>query len=204
MAVVSLAVDLREFDSQVSRMTSLISSLNNLSIDHRKLVAEIMMVRLFLMVENTIQSACAKLLCGATYLNASQPLRLVSAKSSKHAFDLMRNHARTKPKQSLSWNQSPEIRDNLRNTLSPGDPLFQTISNYGTLLTDMRYIRNHIAHKNSGTLNNFRKLVRKHYGGLKPGVSPGLLLLTPYLGPPVLLEQYMLASRIMIKSLVRG
>ena len=120
MATVSLAVNLDEFYSQTSRLSSLIISLNNLSIGHRKLVAEIIMVRLFLMVENTIQSACAKLLCGATYLDTSQPLRLVLAKSSKHAFDLMQNHARTKPKKSLSWNQSSEIRDNLRNTLSPG------------------------------------------------------------------------------------
>jgi hypothetical protein len=204
MPTASLSVDLKQFYFQTSRLNSLLPSLNNLPTNHRKLVAEIMMVRLFLIVENTIQSACGKLLCGAPYLDTTRPLLLVLARSSVDAFDLMRTHGRTKPKRSLSWTQSAEIRDNLRHTMDQNDLLFQTISNFGTLLTDMRYVRNHIAHKSSGTLENFRKLIRKHYGGLKPGVTPGLLLLTQGLGPPVLLEQYILASRIMIKALVRG
>ena len=204
MPTASLSVDLKQFYSQTTQLNSLIPSLNNLSADHRKLVAEIMMVRLFLMVENTIQSACGKLLCGAPYLDTTTPLLLVLARSSVDAFDLMRNHGRTKAKRSLNWTQSSEIRDNLRYTMDQNDSIFQAISNYGTLLTDMRYIRNHIAHKSSGSLENFQKLIRKHYGGLKRGVTPGLLLLTQALGPPVLIEQYILSSRVMIKSLVRG
>lgn len=203
MPIPSLAVDRDEFHSQSIRLDSLLSSLSTLHIRHRKLVAEIVMIRLFLLVENTIQSVCAKLLCGATYLDGSQPQCLIKARSSFHAYELMRAHARPKPKRDLKWNKSTDIRDNLETTLAITDPIFITVVNFGVLLTDMRYVRNHIAHSNRNTRKNFRKLIQKHYGGVKNGMTPGVLLLTSSLGPPPLLKQYLLESRVLIKSLVR-
>lgn len=203
MSRVSLLVDWREFDHEISRLSSLVASITPLDAMHRKLVAEIMIVRLFLAMENTIKSVSAKLLCGAAYVDATAPQRLVAAGSMESAYELMRRHGRPKEVR-LGWSQASDVRENLKFTIAPTDPVFGSLSAAATLLTDMRFVRNHVAHKNEGTRVNFRKVVRKHYGGLKPGVTPGLILLTPSLGPPSLLEQYLLGSRVAIKSLVRA
>lgn len=197
-------MDWRRFQVESQRLQGLIPSLPALDPAHRKLVAEIALVRLFLLVENTLASAAAKILCGAHYLDATVPSRLVAPATIASAFSLMRSHGRAKPKRYLSWTKSPSIRDNVSLTLSASDPFFATVSAHGSLLTEMRYVRNHIAHANSGTRADFHKVVRQHCGGLRRGLTPGLLLLMSTLGPPSLLQSYIVASRVAIKDLLRA
>src|SRR5207249_4260998 len=102
----------------------------------RKLVAEIVMVRLFLLVENTFASVGAKLLCGATYLDATHPGRLVTARSMAGAVTAMKTHGRSKPKNYLSWTKSKDIQDNLSLTLDAVDPFFAVVSKHGSLLIE--------------------------------------------------------------------
>jgi len=181
----------------------LLPSLSALEVAHRKLVAEIMMVRLFLALENTIAAVSAKMLTGAPYLDGTSPQRLVTVGTTGRAAEQMREFNRAQSRR-LRWTQSSDIRKNLEFTLAGADPYFATVARHGAILTEMRYVRNQIAHGNSSTRDNFRKVVRQHYGGLKKGVTAGLILLTDALGPPSLLERYIITSRVMIKELVRA
>jgi hypothetical protein len=204
MAGPSLSVDWQRVDHELARLVSLLPSIPTLPAAHRKLVAEIMMVRLFLLVENTIQSVCGKLLCNCNYLDGSTPRRLVTARSLSMAFDLMRTHGRVLPKRFLGWNQSADIRDNLSNALDAADPAYLVVTANAALLTHMRYMRNHIAHKNEGTRRNFHKVMRSHYGAIRRGITSGTLLLTVFApGAPSLIAQYLTASRVFLKLLVR-
>lgn len=204
MPTSKLEVDWRKFRQESWRLQSLLPSLDPIPPAHRKLIAEIVMVRLFLLVDNTVASIGTKILCGASYLDGMQPARIFTARSLSAATAAMKTHGRAKPKAYLSWTKSKEIRDNLTNTLSARDPFFSSTTNHGSLLTEMRYVRNQIAHGNSRSRVNFRKVVRQHYGGLKRGMTPGLLLLTEAFGLPCLLDRYIVSSRVMIKDLVRG
>jgi len=77
--------------------------------------------------------------------------------------------------------------------------------NYGSFLTDMRYIRNHIAYRNCGTRANFRTLVRRYYGATPPGITSGMLLLSPRVSSPrPLVEMHILTARVLIRELVKG
>lgn len=204
MARPNLAVDWRDFDGEIKALAALMPSLQSLPIGHRKLVAEIVLIRLFLLLENTTRSVCCKLLCGANYMDGLTPLRNVNARSATHANTLMCTHGRAKPKRFAEWTQTSDIRDNLAFTMQGADPFFAHMLNYGTLWTDLRFARNHIAHRNEGTRQNFHKLLVKHYGGVKRGVSPGVLLLKPQPGGTVLLNTYLVSCRIFMKGLVRG
>ena len=204
MAVVSLEVDWRRFRDESERLEELASSMETLAVGHRKLVAEIIMIRLVLLAENTISSICMKLLSGADYLDGRRPKRMVAASSKAKAEALMKQFGRTKPTGHLSWLRSREIRRNLKYTLEPTDPLLAVVLNYGALLTDMTYVRNHIAHKSESSRRHFRDVVRKYYGGLKRGVTPGVLLLTEAFGKPVLVTKYIAYYRVLIRELVRG
>ena len=197
----ALSTDWRRFQDETGRLQALVL-LNNPPA-YRKLIGEIAMVRLFLLSENTVASVCTKLLCGASYLDGSTPHLILQATSMAAARELMRRHNRRKPKAYLTWTRSKEIRDNLKNVLRSGDPLFSVIQNHGQAMTEMRYVRNHIVHRNSNTLSKFRNIVRRYYGGLRQGVTPGVLLLTGAFGRQTLMERYLTYYRVMIGDLVR-
>ena len=204
MPTVSIAVDWRAFQQQSDALRDLTVSMHSLEPHHRKLVAEMIMVRLFLLGENSISSVCEKLLSGAEYLDGTSPKVLTRATSRSNAVTLMKSRGRGNPKRHLSWVQSREIRDNLRYTLQPSDPAFGVFIRNGARLTEMRYVRNHIVHKSSSTRDHFRNVVRNYYGGLKRGITPGVLLLTHALGAPPLVERYIGFYRILMKDLVRA
>lgn len=204
MPVPRLDVTWAGYQAESLRLRQLVPSLASLQPGHRKLVAEIVLVRLFLLLENAIASTSAKILCGAGYLDATRPARVVTPRSMVAAVTAMKVHGRTKPKGFLKWTDGKEIRDNMRHTLSSADPFFACVSKHGALLTEMRYVRNHIAHSNSSTRLNFRKVVRTYYGALRQGVTPGVLLLTPALGPPCVLERYIVGSRVVVTELLRA
>ena len=171
---------------------------------HRKLVAEVVMVRLFFCLENRIASIGAKMLCGAPYVDATAPLRLVTPRSIPAAIDAMKTHGRGTPKTYLKWTKGPDIRDNLGLTLDLLDPFFGVMTRHAAVLTEMRNVRNHIAHGSSSTRAKFRNVVRQYYGGVKQGVTPGLLLLTGAFGPPCLLDRYIVSSRVIIRDALRA
>ena len=75
MTTPKLRVDERFFRTTSQRLQGLVPSLNTLAPGHRKLVAEIVMVRHFLLLENTLASVAAKILCGASYLDGTMPMR---------------------------------------------------------------------------------------------------------------------------------
>ena len=204
MPTASIAVDWRTFQQQSDALRDLALSVSSLEPHHRKLVAEMIMVRLFLLGENSISSIFEKLLSGAEYLDGTSPKRFTIATSRSNAATFMKTRGRRVPKRYLSWVQSREIRDNLRFTFHPNDPAFAVLVQNGAVLTEMRYVRNHIVHKSNSTHNHFRKVVRSYYGGLKRGMTPSILLLTEALGKPPLVERYISRYRILMKDLVRA
>ena len=120
------------------------------------------------------------------------------------ARNLMKNHGRRRPKAHLTWAISKDIRDNVENMVHVGDPLFTVLQNHAAAMTEMRYVRNHIVHKNGSTLRKFREVVRQYYGGLRPGMTPGVLLLTGALGRQPLIERYLIYYRVLIKELLHA
>ncbi len=204
MPTPSLNVDWRSFQDASRRLQALLPTIAVLPPVYRKLVAEIVMIRLFLLLENTFASVAAKIVCGASYLDATLPARVFAARSMAAAVAAMKSHGRTKPKSHLWWARSSEIRANLQETLNSADPFFGVVSKHGSLLTEMRFVRNHIAHANTATRVNFRKVIVQYFGGRKKGVTPGLLLLTPALGPTCVLERYVISSRVLVRELLRA
>jgi len=68
-----LEVDWRTCRLETQRIQSLVHSLAPLDPGHRKLVAEIAMIRLFLLIENTVASVAYKVLWGPAILMVATP-----------------------------------------------------------------------------------------------------------------------------------
>ncbi len=117
----------------------------------------------------------------------------------------MQRLKRPKIRYNLPWNDGAEIRDNIQFVIDPTDACHQELKNYASYLTEIRWIRNHIAHRNDNSRVNFIKLIRRYYGAKVPGVTCGNLLLSPRVSPTrPLLERHIVTANVMIKDIVRA
>ena len=165
-------------------------------------VAELVMIRLFDEFQEALAGIATRLVCGASYLDGSQPSPILSVHSTSAAQTLMKTYGRSRPTE-LRWSKATFINGNTQFVL-PGAEYFTTVvSANGTIIAEMQAVRNRIAHKNTNSMNAFMTVVARRYGARRPNVSPGLLLLTPRF-TPTLLEQYLLATQIIARSCVRA
>jgi hypothetical protein len=90
-------------------------------------------VRICLLLENAVSAVCAKLLCGALYLDGAPPKLLIPtrARSVTSAFSLMKTYGRQRSLSRLRWNNARGIHSNLSMTLSPADDFFRRLRPYG-------------------------------------------------------------------------
>jgi len=200
--MVKLEVDYLESDSEIDKLIDLLPHITSLQPIFSKLVAEILLLRLFDSLQETIMSVITKICCGALYVDGSQPKLVVQSKSRQGTIDNMMIHGRKKPRY-LRWSPVEEIRKNVRYIIDPNEHILNELDRHILFIEEMRWIRNRIAHNNTKARANYRKAVLRHYGGYVNSVTPGMLLLSPRQNP-VLIEQYLKKARILVKTLVKG
>jgi hypothetical protein len=201
----SLVGDYAAFRAETARLTALLASTNSLAPKHRKYIAEIALLRLAILIENSMKSVFCKLSCGATYINGAAPVVLAQQRNIPGAVEAMRKHGRAKLRYRLPWNDGGEIRENIRYVIDPSDRCHADLITHASFLSDVRYIRNHVAHRNDNSRANFVKLIRRYYGARVPGVTCGNLLVSPRVSKTrPLLETYIINANVMMKDIVRG
>jgi hypothetical protein len=193
----------REFRKEADRLANLVLNISTLEPAYQKLVAEVVLLRLFGLVETTLQSVTVKLLCGAKYLDGTTASVATNAKSANGAISNMKKYGRSIYHNDLRWTKASEIKKNVRFLVSTTEHFVHVIDRNGALISEMRKVRNRIAHNNSASRRNFRPVVRHHYGADVNSVTPGSLLLSNRFTPPIL-EQYVAKSKILIKEVHQG
>jgi hypothetical protein len=201
--MVRLAPDHASFIYETDRLIALLASIADISPNHQKLIAEIMLIRLSFLLENHLKLIFAKLSCGATYIDGSAPMLLVPYRSMAAALAAMQNLNRPRPRY-LIWNDGSEIRENIVHVINTNDACNVVLRTYAPYLTELRYVRNYIAHRNEGSRKNFRSVVRRFYGAVVPGVTSGTLLLSERASKPPLVEVHIRTSRVLIKDLLKA
>ncbi len=193
----------RYFQSETDKLLDLLSNISVLDPKFQKLIAEIIMVRLFLLVENSVKAICCKIVCGTQYLDATSPRLCHTERTISGAAGAMQTYLRNRPRQ-LKWGQANDIRRNVMYVVDGGDNLHAVLTRHGATLNEMRKVRNHIAHRNDTTRRNYRDVVKSYYGAYVSGVAPGTLLLSERRVVPPVLTRYIVASRVFIRELVKG
>ncbi len=202
----SIHGDYADFRAETARLNTLLESTANLAPAHRKYIAEIALLRLAILIENSMKTVFCKLLCGADFIDGTSPILLGPAqRNSTVAVHAMKTHGRPKSKYSLSWNDAAEIRDNIGRLIDSTDGCHAELIKHAGFMTEIRWIRNHIAHRNTGTRANFVKLIRRYYGARVPGVTCGNLLVSPRVSAQrPLIATHIIKANVMIRDLVRG
>lgn len=200
----SVSPDIKAVEYEVARSLSLIKSLVELEATQRHFIAELVALRLFSLVESTIESLACKIVCGASYSDGSSPVLLRGTPTGgiERARDAMKKYDRTEERR-LRWSKVNEVKKNLDKLCLPSEYFVVTIAGHGDFISELRKVRNHIAHGNRGTRIKFQHVVRKRYGANTPSITPGKLLISSRFSPLVI-EEYCRKARIILKSSVKA
>lgn len=184
---------------------SLITKLRALDEIPRRYVAEMIVVRLFALFEAFVEDSACRLLCGATYCDGTHPALQLSrpTRGFERARDAMRTYARLKPHNMLRWGKAGEIRKNLEYVFPAHEHFVNTLIGHGQFISDLRKVRNHIAHSNAGTRRDFSQVSANYYGAPVNGITPGRMLLSNRFAP-ILVEQFSLKTRIILRAAVKA
>lgn len=201
---------------RVSVITSLNSSVNDIAIlsnynlgskaldaKYQYMISEVIMLRLFSTLEATISEVAFKLACGALYRNGNAPIILRPCSSIQDAHTTMLNHNRRRPLQFHRWTKASFIRESIEHVLDVTDSFFVNVQNHGTLINEMRIVRNHIAHKSTSTRNEYNQLLRITYGG-NPRLTVGSFLTSTSRNPLANIDRYISTTRIILNDIING
>jgi hypothetical protein len=169
----------------------------------QKLLAELIMMRLFDDLQEAIQGVALRLACGTHYVNGTAPTLLTApAKSTTGARHLYETYGRTKPRH-LKWSKVKFINETTKYVLDPLEPFTKACNANALVISEMQAIRNRIAHGNETSRAAFSVVVKRYYGAKLNHMSPGLMLLSPRFSPP-LLNRYLTSCRVIAADCAAG
>lgn len=167
MPVASILTSFNKSIREIGILSSYMTDCASLESKYQYFISEVVMLRLFAILEMTICEIALKLACNAPYKNGSLPLTLVTCKTIKDAHFKMLTHKRGGKKKLLylKWTNSKNIEKNIQFTLDLTDKFFTYITYHSSLIDEMRSVRNHIAHRNSNTASKYYNQLQLIYGG---------------------------------------
>jgi hypothetical protein len=177
--------------------------LSQIDVRLQKLLAELVMLRLFDEFQEAIAGVALRLACGTLYADGTSPSLLTApARSTAGARHMYETIGRARPVR-VRWSKATFINDATRYVLDPSNT-FTTVCNANALIiSEMQAVRNRIAHANTNSRAAFAIVVQRRYGAKLNQVSPGMLLLSPRFSP-TLLEQYLGACRAIAKGCAKA
>ena len=203
MPAPNVAVPHSDFLDQCARHDKVIAGLPSVEAGLQKLLAELVMMRLFDEWQEAVAGVAYRLACGAPYVDGTIPNLLTGpATSTSNARTLFENHGRVKPRY-VKWSRVNFINDTTKHVIDAADPFVSACSAYSLQIAEMQAIRNRIAHKNARSREAFQVVVRRYYGANLNHVSPGLLLLSPRQSPP-LLHRYLATCRVIVRDCAKA
>lgn len=193
MSTIRKIVD--EFAAQTRALDSLRAGAASLTATHQRMLAELILVRLAVAMENALSQGLYRVGAGrelpdGTFANTLFPASLL--------ITAQRRLRAGRPK--MTWLDASDVCDALRAVLDPSDKTITNLRKHGLVLSQIRKVRNHIVHKNRTSLPQFQSVVRTVYGAKLNSVTPGQLLLTPRSAPQCLLEKFLTGARIAVKE----
>lgn len=203
MPAPNLAIPHTEFVARSDRHEPIIEGLGRTEVPLQKLLAELVMLRLFDEFQEAIAGVAMRLACGAPYVDGSAPVLLTApARSTSGARQMYETFGRGKQAR-LRWSKASFINDAIKYVLDSSNALNTVCSANSVTIAEMQSIRNRIAHSNSNSRAAFAEVVQRHYGAKLNHVSPGMILISPRFSP-TLLEQYLGACRAIVKGCAKA
>jgi len=199
-----------KLSNTINKSFSAIDTLNGYRSDSRSLeakyqffIAEIIMLRLFSIMEDSISEMAFKIAAGAKYLNETSPTLLCKANSVAGSRTLMLNYGRTKPIQNLKWTKSKHIKDSVEHVIDINNGYILYAQIHGAVIDEMRKVRNYIAHKSQSSKNDYKCVVRQTFGA-NSKIVPGAFLTSNKRSNTSKIDYYIMTSKIILNDMAKG
>ncbi len=203
MAAPRVDVTVRDTTADITRLEVFRMDSQSLAPAHQYLIAELIMLRLFSIIESAIEDLACKLVAGSPYVNGTHPTRLFTANSMGGAREAMLTHGRTRTRSYLRWTSVKDIRDSTSQVLNSSDPFIVYAQVHGNILSEMRKVRNFLAHRSARARQDYRDVVRVAYGA-NSRVRVQAFLTSRRRHPVAKVDEYLSTAKIMISDLARG
>ncbi|HVW13405.1 MAG TPA: hypothetical protein VHB54_06285 [Mucilaginibacter sp.] len=179
--------------------------LSSLALDARyqHIIGEVIMLRLFSIVESTISEFALKLACGANYKNGNSPIVLLRSRSMQNAYSNMLSYNRRRALRYLRWTKASFVKESIEHVLDISDTFYTKVNIYGNLINEMRIVRNHIAHRSTSTRSEYITLLRLKYGG-NPNLTVGAYLTSTARNSTPNIRTYIASTRIVLHEISEG
>lgn len=174
----------------------------NLEPKFQHFIAEIILLRLFSILENTLMETAQKIACQAPYRNGTVPTLMLICRSSIDANYQFANYNRTKP-QNTKWTMARFVNDTIKKVIPPTEPYRVNINNHALTINELRVVRNHIAHRTSSTLNEYKGIINTVFGA-KLNIQPGAYLTSTKRLTSPKIDFYIRAVRIIVHDITNG
>jgi len=150
-------------------------------------INELSFLKLFISWEVFLEQTFVRFMCGARNSNGLPLQTFVNPISIEHAHRMIRNRQRY-----VDWTVGNVVIERAKLFFQDGDPFYTAIGSSLSDLSEMKTIRNSIAHNSRETERAFRNLVRQKIGSNPKGMVVGRMLMTriPPSNPDTLLEHY--------------
>lgn len=202
MPRVSLNTTFARAQNDIAILENYISQGEGLSIRVQHFVGEVVMLRLFAIYEQAVKEFAFKLACNGSYRNGGFPCIYHKCKSLDDAAHQMAVLGRKKPV-SLRWTKAEYVKESVRFVLNTTDHFTSEIQNHGSLINEMRIVRNHVAHRTKSTQREFGKVVRRRYGAAAR-LTPGAYLVSTKRHTQSNIRRYLLSVRTLLSVVSNG
>lgn len=174
-----------------------------LSAEMQGFVAEMLLLRLFSILETCIRDVAIKVACGTPYRNGINSTPTIRCKSVNDAIEKFKNEGREKSIQNLHFANVSQTNESIKYVINEREPFRVTLSKYGSIYEEMRCVRNHIAHRTQSTSINYKKIVKQRYGA-NYIIKTSSFLISSKRDGRVRIDDYIRTIRILINEITNG
>lgn len=165
-------------------------------------VSEVVLVRLFSIIEISLKETALKIACQAPYRNGTIPSLHIKCRSLIDAENQFINYNRPSPAR-LAWTNGKYIKDSVKKVIPGTEPFRTNIIVHGSTLDEMRKVRNHVAHRARSTYSKYMEVVTSTFGA-KLNIQPGPFLTSTKRIPTAKIDYYLGAAKIILNDITNG
>lgn len=195
----SLVVSYNKVIIDINRLENYRSTSLTLEPKYQHFIAEVILLRLFSLIENYIKDVSSKIACAAPYRNGNIPVLLHTCTTVNNALKQFENFNRVTPR-NPKWTNSRYSIDTIKKIIPQTEKVRIELVNFSSFYEEMRKVRNHVAHRSSGTYGNYKIVIISTYGAYLR-INTGAFLVSTKRIPIAKIDYYLQVGKIFVNSL---
>lgn len=169
----------------------------------RGFTGELIMLRLYSILEKTFQDISTRVACGCSYRNGASPSPIYHCRSIDDALNKFCSYNRRRSLLYAKFSNPTDVTKTTKYVIPATEPFINYINVHTAKIDEMRYVRNHIAHRKSSTYLQYKNVIISRYGAYFKITPAALLLSTKRRSTPIL-QEYFVWAKLIIADLSNG